>query len=138
MEPQLFVEFDTEAELLMWEQWCCRCYALDNNVAYPIPDDPPSTGLTYVYIEGARKPEGGGVAKLNDDSVRFAVTTEFTMTDASTYAFDIAASAKTFAQLSEAGKLLYPPYVEDPPPSDPPPSDPPPSDPPPSDPPPEE
>jgi hypothetical protein len=113
MDPQLYIEIDTEAELLHWEEWACRCYAADNNVVFPIPDDPPSLGLTYLYLQGTRKPgeDAGGVVRLDDELMRFAVTTEFTLTDETVYAFDIVANAKTYEQLSEAGKLLYPPYV---------------------------
>lgn len=109
MIPQLYIELDTEAELLHWEEWACRCYAADNNVVFPIPDDPPSMGLTYLYLQGLRKPDdAGGVVRLDDELMRFAVTTEFTLTDETVYSFDLPANAKPFEDLSEAGKLLYP------------------------------
>jgi len=109
MTPQLYIELDTEAELLRWEEWACRCYAADNSAPFPIPDDPPSTGLTYLYLQGLRKAnDAGGVVRLDDELMRFATTSEVTMTDESTYSFDLAANAKTHDQLSAEAQALYP------------------------------
>jgi hypothetical protein len=108
MNPQKYVEFDTEAELLKWEEWCCRKYAAANSVEFPIPDDPPSTGLTYLYLQGKRKPSGGGVVRLDDDAMGFCDTAEVILTDSSAYSFDLAARAVPNSGLSDEGKAIFP------------------------------
>lgn len=111
MDPQKYIEFDTEAELLQWEEWACRKYAADNSVAFPIPDDPPSTGLTYLYLQGVRKPGGGGVVRLDNDVMRFGDTTPETLTDSTSYSYDLSAEAVEREGLSEDGKALFPLFV---------------------------
>jgi hypothetical protein len=106
--PRKYVEIATETELVKWEEWCCRKYAAANSVAFPIPDDPPGTGFTYIYLLGARKPSGGGVVRLDQDAIGFCDTSPVTLTDSSTYEYDLAANMVEHAALSEEAQAIYP------------------------------
>jgi hypothetical protein len=129
MDPQTYIECDTNLQTAAFEEWLGREYGRDyqtaNNltVEYPIPPDnhtgppptepnsnPPPEAWTYYYVRAKMKAIAGtgGVVPLDDEIVRFATQTQ-TLSNGNTYFLDISANAKTFEQLSAAGQVAVTP-----------------------------
>lgn len=123
MDTQLYLEFDTDLQLAAAEEWIGREYgrvdcAEWSQGQYPIPpysspNDPPlASEYTWKYAQTKLKaPAGsGGVLFLDDEILRFATQPQ-TLSNGQTFGpLDFASNARTFAQLSDAGKeALAPP-----------------------------
>jgi hypothetical protein len=122
MEPQLYVELDTDLQTEKFREWVGREFARDYGLEYPMPPDsyngsttPPFPAWTYTWFywtsdaaADKAKQGGGTVFVLDDDVVRFA-TQEQTLSDGVAYSYDIATNAKTAEQLSELGQAAIAP-----------------------------
>lgn len=135
MDPQLYMQFATLLEALMFDTWVGIRYARDYAASaerpyrYPVPPEifdniagppwpennqPPANMYTYFYtrsvpISASPTVDLGAVYVLYDDVVRFCTESE-TLPGGNEYFLDIAANAKTFEQLSAAAQLaLVPP-----------------------------
>jgi len=119
VEPQTYVELETNIEVARFEEWVGREYARSLAAAYPVPPDqwigppalPPPEAFTWFYTRAMARVPNGGVYLLYDDVVAFATQAQ-TLTDGTSYSYDIGANARTYAQLTAAGQAA----VDAPPP----------------------
>jgi hypothetical protein len=138
MDPQLYVEFATLLEAMLFDTWVGLCYARDYAAAterpyrYPVPPEiwdnipgppwpennqPPANQFTYFYtrsvpLSSNPSVDMGAVYVLYDDVVRFCVQSEMLPGDIE-YFLDIAANAKAFEQLTEAAQIAVTPPPEE-------------------------
>lgn len=127
MDPKQYVETDTDLQAAQCREWMGREYCRANNMtAYPGPPDtwpgmhatpplpPPANSYTLYYTDPLPKIGGGGVFELDDDVLAFATQAQ-TLSDGNSYILDLAANAKTAAQLSAAGQAAITPPEYTPP-----------------------
>lgn len=121
MDPQLYIEVDTDLQAARLREYFGRAYFLSVNVtAYPMPptewpgmnDTPPAEpaidSYTWYCIDPMPKIGGGGVFKLDDAVVAFS-TSAITLSDGNPCSIDIGTAGKTFEQLSVQGKIAVTP-----------------------------
>jgi hypothetical protein len=137
MDPQTYVEFDTNLQVAQFEEWVgreyCRtyhaaavlaefagapfaqAYFANDGAEYPYPPDayygagePGPEAYTWFYTRAVPKAAAGGVFMLYDDILTFATQAQV-LSNGATYSFDIANNQKTADQLSPAGQAAITP-----------------------------
>lgn len=123
MEPQLYLEFETNLQTVSCEEWLGREYGRVDcpwgNGDYPIPpysspNTPPfPEEYTWWYSRAKMKAAAGGVIVLDDDIMRFATQPQV-LSNGQEYFVDLTIVPVEYAALSEAGKAaLAPPPPEE-------------------------
>lgn len=125
MDQQLYLDLDTDLMVAQIEEWIGREYGRDlGRTEYPIPPDhwydgtgrdvprvewippvgPPVESWLWFATRAVPKPNNqvGGVIILTDDILRYATQAQ-TLSDGTTFSFNISANAKTADALSPSG-----------------------------------
>jgi hypothetical protein len=116
MDPQTYIECDTNLEVAAVEEWIGREYARSLSSVYPVPPEtwigpptePPPEAFTFFYVRATPKAANGGVLVMYDAVLAFATQAQQLSTGQS-FSYDLVNNQKTYEQLSEAAKTALPP-----------------------------